>query len=100
MSGRFEYGARFEILRTGLSDGVPTYRATVSWPEDNEAVFRVEVRSTGDMVFEAEDASTAELEDWMEAHLRSILKSLVNGGLRTGKWPRRSNVWKASPSQN
>ena len=98
MSGLFEYGARFEILRTGLTNALPTYRATISWPEDQRAVFTVQFETMEEYALVSEDETTAEPEEWMEAHLSAMLGVVVKGGSRTGKWPRRLNVWKESPS--
>ena len=100
MSGRFEYGARFEILRTGLSDGVPTYQATISWPENHRVVFTIDVPNEGELQLEPEGSTEAEPESWMTGHLQSMFSTLVKGGRRTGKWPRRLNVWKDRPAKD
>ena len=99
MSGRFEYGARFEILRTGLSDGIPTYQATISWPEAHRATYNIEVPSEGELLMDAQEPTEGEPEAWMHAHLKSMLSTLVKGGRRAGKWPRRVNIWKESPAE-
>ena len=94
MSGRFEYGARFELLRQSVEGDVVTYQATIGLPQGRHAAFSLTF--TGD---EAELSvcpvgQPEEIEEWMNDHLRALATTLAKKARRAGTWPRRLNTWK------
>ena len=95
MSGRFEYGARFEILRQGMEDSMPTYQALVTWPDEGRAQFDVRVRADGE--FQLEETEGTHAEEWMRERLVKMIRTFVKTSQRSGKWPRRLSVWKEKP---
>jgi len=98
MSGRFEYGARFEILRSGIEQDVALYRGIITWPEDQKVEFAIRIPRQGDVECTCVGPTEGEPEAWMTAHFNALLKTVVNAAQRGGKWPRRLNVWKDSPT--
>ena len=100
MSGRFEFGARFELLRAKTTGTEATYRATISWPTEHAVAYNVTVPGDGEIDVCIAEPADCEPEDWRHEHLRAMLTTLVKGGRRTGKWPRRLNVWKEAPSSD
>jgi hypothetical protein len=97
MSGRFKYGVRFELIMTRVTEEVVKYKVSVSFPEGpaNQGELQVVV-DTGawTLVFNPDEQA---LSAWMQSHLESWCGTVVRGGLRSGKWPRRLQQWKAEP---
>jgi hypothetical protein len=94
MSGRFEYGARFELLRQKVEGDVVTYQGNVGLPEGRRAEFSLTFKGDEAELSIEPISQAEEFEEWMGDHLRAMATTMAKKARRSGTWPRRLSTWK------
>ncbi|MFT4703528.1 MAG: hypothetical protein ACI81R_001220 [Bradymonadia bacterium] len=95
MAGTLEYGARFKLRRTTLSDSTVIYEVTVERHEITTLVYALELTLGGEKTVHQVSpiGEAADAPAWITKHVGTLGRQLAKGD----SWPRLYQRWRADP---